>query len=90
MICFTTSVGALRLRIALAHAILNLLILFRLLSIPKQLSHFPNITALLPHTSEKKDLLNQPLVDPHLVRIPRLTPLSAGRLPRRHLQALGR
>ena len=29
-------------------------------------------------------------MDPHLIRIPRLTPLPTRRLPRRHLQAFGR
>lgn len=29
-------------------------------------------------------------MDPHLVRIPRLATFTARRLPRRHLQALGR
>lgn len=38
----------------------------------------------------KGDLLNQPLMDPHLKHIPRLAPLPAGRLPCGHLQALGR
>lgn len=35
-------------------------------------------------------LLNQALMDPHLVHIPRLAALAARRLARRHLQALGR
>ena len=38
----------------------------------------------------KEPLLDQALMNAHLIRIPRLAPLAAGRLPRRDLQALGR
>lgn len=38
----------------------------------------------------RQDLLNQSLVDAHLVRIPSLTSLTARRLPRSDFQALGR
>jgi len=34
--------------------------------------------------------LNQPLVDSHLVRVPRLTSFTTRSLPRRDFQALGR
>lgn len=36
------------------------------------------------------DLLNQTLMNAHLIRIPRLTPLTTRRLPRGNFQALGR
>ena len=38
----------------------------------------------------KGHLLNQPLVDPHLIRIPRLTPLTTWCFPCRDLQAFRR
>ena len=38
----------------------------------------------------RRDLLNQTLVDAHLIGIPSLTPLTARCFPRRDLQALGR
>ena len=39
---------------------------------------------------EGKNSLDQPLMNPHLERIPSLTPLTTGRLTRRHLQVLRR
>lgn len=81
MICFTTSVGALRLQQRSATSIFRLHLPLELsIKCPYALTAFP----------KGSDLLNQPLVNSHLVRVPRLASLTAGCLPRGHLQALRR
>lgn len=47
-------------------------------------------TSSLIFIARSAHLLDQPLMDPHLVRIPRLTPLTTGRLPGRDLEFLRR
>lgn len=76
IICFTTSVGAFK----LFHPVSPLSL--------TPYSHPLIITEQIKR--EKANSLNQPLVDPHLERVPRLAALPAGRLARRHLKALGR
>ena len=74
IICFTTSVGAFKLKFVLTSA--NPL--------------HPLYLPLQSQPKKKIDSLNQALVDPHLKRIPSLTPLPTRRLPRRDLQHLSR
>ena len=88
IICFTTSVGAFKLQ--RYHVSIKLspscILLPDHTSPQSPFLRFPPSAKNTP----RKHLLNQALVDPHLIRIPRLTPLPTRRLAGGDLQALGR
>ena len=78
MICFTTSVGAFKLRDLRSAPIL------KRYPFGRQFPGFPHC----PSSADKDDLLDQPLVDPHLISVPRLASFTTRGLPRRDFQTL--
>ena len=75
MICFTTSVGAFKLRDLRSAPILKRYTFGR--GVPHR-----------PSSADEDDLLDQPLVDPHLISVPRLASFTTRGLPRRDFQTL--